>query len=109
MLFAITILILGAEVRVLFQYAYGAQALAVVVQVQVFAAGKYETGQPAGWADGDWDANSVFDSSDLVAAFADGGYEQGQKVSSTAAVPEPASAALLLLAIAGWLIMRRHT
>ena len=46
--------------------------------VQVFAAGKYETDQEAGWAEGDWNGNGIFDSSDMVAAFADGGYEKGR-------------------------------
>ena len=43
---------------------------------QVFAAGKYETGQEAGWADGDWNGDGIFDSSDMVTAFVDGGYEK---------------------------------
>ena len=46
--------------------------------VQVFAAGKYETGEAAGWAEGDWNGDGVFDCSDMVAAFADGGYEKGR-------------------------------
>jgi len=56
--------------------------------VKVFAAGMYENGKMAGWADGDWDGNMAFDSSDLVIAFADGGYELGPPPAA-AAVPEP--------------------
>ena len=61
--------------------------------LQVFAAGKYETGQAAGWAEGDWNADGIFDSSDMVTAFADGGYEQGPRTSPVV-VPEPAGIAI---------------
>ena len=64
--------------------------------VQVFAAGKYETGQSAGWADGNWNCDGVFDSSDMVAAFADGGYEKGLRMDA-AAVPEPGTCVILIL------------
>ena len=42
--------------------------------VQLFVAGKYETGTPASWAQGDFNCDGVFDSSDLVKALTDGGY-----------------------------------
>ena len=61
--------------------------------VQVFASGKYETGEDAGWAEGDWDGTGFFDSSDMVAAFVDGGYEKGPRPDA-AAVPEPNSVSL---------------
>ena len=44
--------------------------------VQVFARGKYETGQDAGWEEGDFNGDMQFTSGDMVAAFADGGYER---------------------------------
>ncbi len=66
--------------------------------VAVFAAGKYENQQPAGWAEGDWDGNSIFESGDLVAAFADGGYELGPR-ENVAAVPEPSACLLACLGI----------
>ena len=66
--------------------------------VHVFAPGKYETGQPAGWEDGDWDGDMVFGSSDMVAAFAAGGYEKGPR-SKPQAVPEPSAFAIALMAI----------
>ena len=47
--------------------------------VQVFVRGKYETGQPAGWEDGDWNGDTKFGSGDMVAAFVAGGYEKGLK------------------------------
>ena len=47
--------------------------------VQVFAAGKYETGEEAGWEQGDWSGDHTFSSGDLAAAFVDGGYEQGPR------------------------------
>ena len=62
--------------------------------VSVFVAGLYETGQAAGWSEGDWDGDQRFDSGDFVAAFVDGGYELGPK--GAMAVPEPSSFWLLL-------------
>ncbi len=64
--------------------------------VAVFAAGKYETGGMAVWAEGDWTGDMVFDSGDLVAAFSDGGFELGPRP-AVSAVPEPSSVVLLLL------------
>jgi hypothetical protein len=84
--------------------------------VQVFAAGKYETGwvdewgivrgETASWAEGDWNGDGVFGSSDLVTAFADGGYELGPST-ATAVVPEPGSWLLLSLAAVSLLSVRR--
>jgi hypothetical protein len=76
--------------------------------VSVFAAGKYEIGQMASWAQGDWDGNMLFDSSDLVAAFADGGYEQGPRPAPML-VPEPSGVTLLLACAAGffWRLRKR--
>jgi hypothetical protein len=72
--------------------------------VTVFAAGKYETEDMAGWAEGDWDGDMMFGSGDLVVAFADGGYEQGPP--PAVAIPEPGSFGLfglgLLLAARRW-------
>ena len=61
--------------------------------VQVFSAGKYESGAAAGWEEGDWDGNRLFESGDFVAAFADGGYEIGPRP-DVAAVPEPTTVLL---------------
>ena len=66
--------------------------------VQVFVSGKYETGQNAGWSEGDWNGDSVFNSVDFITAFQDGGYEQGPRT-DVAAVPEPGGMILLLI---GW-------
>ena len=74
--------------------------------VAVFAAGEYETGQMAGWAEGDWNGDMEFNSGDLVLAFADGGYELGPQQMAQA-VPEPST--LTLLALAGlWVVGRRR-
>ncbi len=64
--------------------------------VAVFQTGEYEDGvaMNSGWATGDWDGDSEFDSSDFVKAFQSGGYEAGPR-QGVAAVPEPASVALL--------------
>jgi hypothetical protein len=68
--------------------------------VDVFEAGRYETGEAVGWSQGDWNADGVFDSSDFTTAFQDGGYEMGARV-AVAAVPEPSSSGLLLLGLLG--------
>ena len=65
-----------------------------------------ETGEIAGWADGDWNGDSLFDSSDFVFAFADGGYEQGPRPAMNV-VPEPTSLVTLLVGLIGVAIRRR--
>ena len=75
--------------------------------VTVFAAGKYETGEMAGWSEGDWDGDMAFGSGDLVVAFSDGGYELGP--AAVAAVPEPSSLVAVLLSVFGLVgILRRQ-
>ncbi len=68
--------------------------------VEVFQAGKYETGEVVVWSQGDWNSDHVFDSSDLIAAFQDGGYEAGPRATAVA-VPEPACGSLLMIGIIG--------
>ncbi len=67
--------------------------------VSVFASGKYETGEPATWIEGDWAGNGDFSSGDLVVAFADGGYETGPRP-PLAAVPEPNGISMMMIALA---------
>jgi hypothetical protein len=74
--------------------------------VQVFAAGKYENGEDAGWSEGDWDGNGLFDSSDMVTAFVDGGYEKGPRTDAVP-VPEPGACMLFVLGALTILGMRR--
>ncbi|MEZ6121112.1 MAG: hypothetical protein R3C28_31720 [Pirellulaceae bacterium] len=50
------------------------------------------------WSTGDWSTDGDFNSSDLVLAFQDGGYEQGPRA-GVQAVPEPASSVLWLLSL----------
>ncbi len=64
--------------------------------IDVFIAGKYETGARATWGEGDWDGNTVFDSWDVIAAFIDGGYESAHRA-RMASVPEPSAALLALI------------
>ena len=74
--------------------------------VAVFIAGKYITGEHAGWAEGDWDGNFLFNEQDFVAAFIDGGYLQGPR-EAVSAVPEPSCFVLLVLGISVFR-RRRH-
>ena len=80
--------------------------------VQVFARGKYERQETAGWEDGDWNGDTFFGSSDMVAAFVAGGYEKGQKEGgpnpAVNAVPEPGSWWLLMLAVVSLLPLCRR-
>ncbi len=64
--------------------------------VEIFQAGKFETGNPAKWEEGDWTGDLLFDSSDLVSAFQGGGFELGPR-QAVSAVPEPGTSVLLLL------------
>ncbi|MBX7080289.1 MAG: dockerin type I repeat-containing protein [Nannocystaceae bacterium] len=57
--------------------------------VVLFAAGRYETGEPASYGEGDFNGDGVFDSGDLVALFSGGDYE-------AAAVPTPSDEALVV-------------
>ena len=90
--------------------------------VEVLSAGKYETGEPATWAEGDWDAapdesltnapplgDGVFNSLDIIVAqavnlFESGPYAGSKRVGGAGAfsgddrmwhVPEPSSSMLL--------------
>lgn len=75
--------------------------------VTVFTSAKYETGTPAGWAEGDWNGDMLFDSSDFVAAFTGGGYEGGPRPGGLIVVPEPTTGMQLLLAgVCGALLLR---
>ncbi|MCA9200828.1 MAG: hypothetical protein KDA87_24990, partial [Planctomycetales bacterium] len=68
--------------------------------VDVFGAGQYEDAILANstWSTGDWNGDAEFDSSDLIFAFQHGGYEAGEK-GVVAAVPEPSSSLLAVMAI----------
>jgi hypothetical protein len=75
--------------------------------VQVFTAGRFETGQLAKWSEGDWNADGIFSSRDFITAFTDGGFEQGPRA-SVAAVPEPTTAWLLAAGVVVSLRRCRH-
>jgi hypothetical protein len=75
--------------------------------VNVFTAGKFETGSPATWSEGDWTGDKVFNSSDFVEAFQGGGYEIGPR-GAVAAVPEPGTLGSLCLGFLGFLRMWRR-
>jgi hypothetical protein len=85
--------------------------------VQVLEAGKYEKGwldewgypqgEVAGWSEGDWNGDGVFETGDLVKALEDGGYEMGPR-EGAAAVPEPSSWLLIVLAVASMVTSLRR-
>ena len=74
--------------------------------VQAFVAGKYETSEYAGWAEGDWNGDGLFDSHDFITAFQDGGYEIGPRPGGVSAVPEPTAGCLLASGLLGLLARR---
>jgi hypothetical protein len=65
--------------------------------VEVLASGSYEVDSPSVWTSGDFNGDGRTNTTDLVEALADGGYEQGPPVPAVAAVPEPAGVVLLSL------------
>jgi hypothetical protein len=67
--------------------------------VAVLASGTYEIDVDAVWSTGDFNGDGRTNSGDLVAALSDGGYEMGPRAAA-AAVPEPAGALLMLIALA---------
>ena len=75
--------------------------------VTVFGAAKYETDQPATWAEGDWTGDGKFNSSDFVAAFGGRGYESGPREGGIQVVPEPSSIVLISLGFFGLALRRR--
>ena len=85
------------------------RTLALIALTLAVAAGQESGGfilNPVSWSEGDWNGDGVFDSSDMVAAFADGGYEQGPRTDAVEA-PEP-GAWLTLLTAVSLLILRRR-
>ena len=73
--------------------------------VIMFAGGKYESGEAATWATGDFNGDGLFTTSDLVAALSDGGYEASVRT-AVSAVPEPSS--IMLLGIGVLALARRR-
>ena len=73
--------------------------------VKVFQADEYNDGIPnnSTWAEGDWDGDGDFTSKDLLAAFVDGGFDQGRRDSIMKrvepVVPEPSSLAMIAFAV----------
>ncbi|MEZ6115113.1 MAG: hypothetical protein R3C28_00850 [Pirellulaceae bacterium] len=65
--------------------------------MMVFQAGEYEDSlvRNSNWSDGDWNGDGEFTSSDLVLAFAAGGYETSATSSATF-VPEPNAIGMLV-------------
>lgn len=72
----------------------------------VFTSGKYETGATAGWSEGDWNGDMLFESGDMVTAFTAGSYELGPR-EAVAAVPEPSGLILFVLGLLALRVRRR--
>ena len=68
--------------------------------VKIYGSAKYEQDQDARRDECDWTGDLRFNSSDLVAAFSDGGFEKGPRV-ATVAVPEPP---VWNLVVFGWVL-----
>lgn len=75
--------------------------------IEVFKAGQFEDTvvRNSDWATGDWNGDLEFDTSDLVFAFQDGGYENGPR-NSVHPVPEPSSSMFLILGLIGCVASR---
>ncbi len=74
--------------------------------VTVLSAGTYEADVDAVWSTGDFNGDGCANTTDLVAALSDGGYEIGPRA-ATAAVPEPSALLLCILGALGMLHRRR--
>jgi hypothetical protein len=76
--------------------------------VEVFTAGEYEDASEdnSGWAEGDWNGDRDFTSTDLVIAFQDNGYVQAPRLEMKA-VPEPTSLAILMAGLMAIAVPRR--
>ena len=62
--------------------------------ITVFIANKYETGERAGWADGDWNGDQLFNSNEFHFFFLEielRGFERGPRPGGFQPVPEPPS------------------
>ena len=75
--------------------------------INVFTAGEYHDADDGNstWGTGDWDGDGDFTTSDLVLAFADGGYERGPRLAMNA-VPEPSALPMFLAGLIGFAICR---
>jgi hypothetical protein len=58
--------------------------------LQVFRAGKFDSGEPATWQEGDWNGDNVFDRLDVIAALQAGNYLEGPYAAAAAEVAEHA-------------------
>ncbi len=67
--------------------------------LQVFQRGRYESGLIAGWLDGDWNDNGLFESGDLIEALQTGTYEQSNFLPAVRVVPEPTSCTGLVISL----------
>jgi len=64
----------------------------------VLASGTYEVDVASVWSTGDFNGDGRTNSSDLVAALSDGGYEEGPRLPAAVPVPEPSTVVLVMVA-----------
>lgn len=61
--------------------------------VQVFTSARYDSGFPADWTSGDWNADGIFDSQDFIVAWQSNSFEKGPRPEESAVkavtIPEP--------------------
>ena len=73
--------------------------------VHVLVAGKYLSGEPASWSDGDWTGNGVFDQTDIIRALPY--YETGQGgANALAPIREPSTGLLAAFGLVGLALAR---
>ena len=68
--------------------------------ITVFIANKFETGERAGWAEGDWNGDQLFNTNEFSFFFLEqqlSGFERGPRPGGFQAVPEPNSFPFALL------------
>ena len=77
--------------------------------VQAFAAGKYKTGQTAGWEEGDWNGDMRFNVGDLIGTRLDFLYYEAGRKRDVVAVPEPSAVTLLAIGMLGLMGVQRRS
>ena len=89
------------------------------IDLMPIGGGKFETGRPATWEEGDWNLDGIFDTKDIIAALGAGLFETGPYAAGAdgidedvASVPEPLTLTMATTAFLMFLFypyhVRRH-